>query len=288
MRRFGAVFSAAVFIAGVAGIVYPAFIEGPAGTHPPSPTQIVVGLFLEPHLTLAYFMRILCLVVVLISAYIWIVERMYRNLPITVVQTKVKMDFNADYSRVVVRREQILRANQPNVTAYRLEVLPTSPLGRTPVADIQMSLFCHGADISFATGAPLFKGSDDRGYEIIHYFGRKMPYNWYMPMIPAWAMKKELSQMISPIRDSLVLRTQTATYINDFNSINPAMSFVASSYPQRNISMELHFEGPAPSKFYAMRIKNNGVLEVKVDNTNTTSRKISVDSLESETLRLGW
>jgi hypothetical protein len=287
MRRFGPLVSATIFVAALAGIIYPAFIEVPSGAiRPPSPTQILVGLFLQPELTLAYFMRVLFFVAVLISAYIFVVNLMYRNLPITVVQTRIKMDFSPDYAHAVIRREQILRANQPNVTAYRTEIRPIAA-GTTPRTDINVGLYCPDQNVAF-NEPPLFKGSDQTGYEVLQRFGRNMPYKWYVSLIPSCFLRGDLDRMIGPIKNNLVKRTQTSVYKDAFLNPDPTMSFIAASYPQRNISMELNFQGKVPSTFYAIRIKNNGVVDVKTDNSSDNSRKLSVDSLQNEALRFGW
>jgi hypothetical protein len=285
VRSFGYIVNRAILVAGIAGIVYPAFLEGPSGTPPPSFTQAIIALFLEPRLQLGYFMRLICLFVVIAFGYIVIIDWLYRNLPITVVQTRIKIEFNRDYRVAVVNREQILRANQDGVSAYFSEIAPTAPSGATPKADILMDASCYGSTLSNDTK---MRGSDDRGYEIIHDFGINIPYRWYMPLIPAWALKREIGQIPAFLRRNLVRRTQTVVYIEDFNVENPSMSFTAANYPQRNVSVTVEFEGPIPKDFYVIRIKSRAVVKVGYHRENNHFVSLDIDRLESETLRFGW
>lgn len=93
MRSLRPVLAWVVLVGGVAGIIYPAFIEK-GSTPPPSFTQAIILLFLEPTWDLRYFMRMLCVVGVIVMVYVLTIRRIYRNLPITVVQSKVQVRFN--------------------------------------------------------------------------------------------------------------------------------------------------------------------------------------------------
>jgi hypothetical protein len=247
VKNLGPLFNRALLLGGLAGIIYPAFIEGPPGKPAPSLTQAIIGLILEPKPELGYFMRVLSLFVVVAFGYVVIIEWLYRKLPITAVQTNISIGFNQNYSLAVVNRSQVLRANQASVSAYFSLIAPTSPSGATPRADIAMDAFCYGCELK---SSKMMIGADDRGFEIIHDFGADIPYRWYMPLIPSWAMKKDLDKMARFLRNNLVRRTQSAAYIDDFTGENPSMSFRAANYPQRNISIEVEFDAPIPKDWF--------------------------------------
>jgi len=173
MKGLGSLFSWAVLVAAVAGIIYPAFIEGEAGAQPPGVTQVLFNLFLEPHLTLGYFMRILCLVVTVASGYLLALTKIYSKVPITAVRTAINIEFTNDLSKAIITREQTLRANQPNVTAYFTEMLPTNG-GKILGSSINMNVHCQDCELNSRLERT---GSDSSGFEIIHHFGGELPYS---------------------------------------------------------------------------------------------------------------
>jgi hypothetical protein len=114
----------------------------------------------------------LSFVVVISSVYILLLRQLYHNIPLTVIRTKIDIYFdNVDGSVVRIAREQLLRANQNSVTAYFMEVAPTSPGGRIHRNDITMNLFCENCE--FHEHHEII-GSEEKGFEIIHDFGRNL------------------------------------------------------------------------------------------------------------------
>jgi hypothetical protein len=111
--RYGHLLNWVILIAGIVGIIYPAFVD-----EKQSLTQIIISLF-DPKPTLGFAMRWLSVFLIVGGAYILVTSWAYRNLPISVIWTRLDIHFeNADGSRVRVQRQQTFRANQPGVTAY--------------------------------------------------------------------------------------------------------------------------------------------------------------------------
>jgi len=173
--RYGKLFNWGILIAGVAAILWPAFIDERL-----SLTQILISLF-EFERTIGFAMRWLSVFMILGSLYILITNRLYRNIPISVIWTRLHVFFDMpDGSRVRFERENGLRANQPNVTAYFTSSRPTMPLGRLIRGSITGTVYCDGQRFPDKIRT---HGTEAKGFEIIHMFGRPLPYAWYMPLI---------------------------------------------------------------------------------------------------------
>jgi hypothetical protein len=98
-----------VFLIGTAiGILQPAFLENK------SLTQIIVSL-LEPEATQGFLMRWLLLLGLLVTGYVFVIDRMYRSHPLTIIRNNFEVNFlSQDGSLVELNREQLLRANRPD------------------------------------------------------------------------------------------------------------------------------------------------------------------------------
>jgi hypothetical protein len=106
-RNLGKLFTLILLIGTVIGILQPAFLENK------SLTQIIVSL-LEPEATQGFMMRWLLLLGMLGSAYILIIDRLYRNLPITVVRTRYELVFiEEDGSIVEIYRGPAVAGKSP-------------------------------------------------------------------------------------------------------------------------------------------------------------------------------
>jgi hypothetical protein len=106
-RNFWKVANAILLVGTAIGILQPAFLENK------SLTQIIVSL-LEPEATQGFLMRWLLLIGLLVTGYVFIIDRLYRNVPLTIIRTTFEVVFrDIDGSRVEINREQLLRANRP-------------------------------------------------------------------------------------------------------------------------------------------------------------------------------
>lgn len=277
--RYGQLLNWVILVAGIAGIVYPAFFDERLGL-----TQILISLF-DPKLTLSFAMRWLSVILLCGAAYILITGWIYRNLPISVIWTKLDVHFeNPDGSRVRVEREQALRANQPGVTAYFMQCRPTSENGRLPENLITSSVYCGSTNLHDTLE---LHGNDARGFEITHLFGRALPYRWYMPLIPISWLNREPYNLFGSLKRKVAVRRMSVTYVNEFNVRKPAMNFTAAIYTQHNILINFHLQGENLRNLRARRIKSNGVVEVGFrDQGNIQS--IYIDRLQNETLRITW
>jgi hypothetical protein len=277
--RYGRLLNWVVLIGGVAGIIYPAFIDERQGL-----TQILISLF-DPKPTLGFAMRWLSVVLLIGAAYILIVSWAYRNLPISVIWTKLNVHFEAeDGSLVRIEREQALRANQPGVTAYFMNCRPTAPTGIVSGASIKGALYCDNKQYSDRIE---LHGNETRGFEVTHDFESPLPYAWYMPLIPMFLLNREPEQMMRWLKKKIVVRRLSVSYSNEFNIDRPSMNFHASVYSQHNISICIRRpEGQLPN-LRVRRIKTNGVVDVSWRRQENHAL-IFVDRLQNETLRITW
>jgi hypothetical protein len=204
--RYGHLVNWAVLVAAIVGIIYPAFFDERLGL-----TQIFVSLF-EPKLTLGFAMRWLSVVLLCGAAYILVTGWAYRNLPISVIWTKLDIHFDAaDGSRVRIEREQALRANQPEVSAYFMQCRPTSENGRIPEASISGSVYC--GNLNYQDRLDLH-GNDARGFEVMHLFGAALPFAWYMPLIPVWLLNREPDRLFGSFKKKIPVRRMSGSVQN--------------------------------------------------------------------------
>lgn len=283
MKQVWRLVAFALLAADVVGIIYPAFIQHDPGQPPPSVTQTLISIFREPHFDrLEYIFRVIMLLLFAAIAYVLVVTWAYRRVPLTVVKTTVQYKLNSDYSRADVSREQILRANQPGVNAHFSTLRPHR--GRIPRANLTMDAMSQKCRFSSSFD---LTGTESSGFEIVHDFGGEMPYAWYMIFAPASEIKKRYHDMLSLIRDKLVLRTVSYTLVDEYNGSDPVISFTANTYPQLNISVALEFDGNIPATLRARIIKSNAVVEVPISKSGRVA-SVFVPSLKNEALRFSW
>jgi hypothetical protein len=271
----------AILIAAIIGIIYPAFFDPHL-----SLTQILISLADFNQITLSFLMRWLSVLVFLFAVYIMITNWAYRNLPISVIWTRLDVHFESpDGSKVRIDREQALRANQTGVTAYYVNCKPTAEKGRVPEDGISCSVYC--GDQEFKSDIDLH-GSEARGFEIMHLFGNQLPYAWYMPLIPRWLLNREPERLFRWVRTKVAIRRMSIKYLDEFNVAKPSVSFIAAIYPHYNVAVSLHFPPNTSTRnLRARRIKTNGVVEMPWRNQGNVF-SIFIDRLENETLRITW
>ncbi|GJD65061.1 hypothetical protein [Methylobacterium frigidaeris] len=234
-----------------------------------------------------FAMRWLSLLVLVASIYTLIIGRIYKNIPISVISTIFTINFEDEAGqRVQFDRKQLLRANQTNVTAYFFSARPTSDNGIVVENSISGNVFCHGRDIKDSLE---WFGTEKKGFEIIHNFGRSLPYAWYMPLIPIWILNRESKLLFGFIRSHIMTRRVTIRYENEFNNTRPTMKMLAGTYSQHNITIILNFhKDNPPTSVKAIRIKENGVLEVGLEEESPSCYKLYLPELRNEILRLSW
>src|SRR5665213_1296336 len=277
--RFGRLLNWIVLIGGVAAILYPAIIDPHLST-----TQILISLF-EWQWSLGFAMRWLCVALIIGSIYILVTNKIYRNIPISVIWTKLIVHFDTvDGSRVRIAREQALRANQPNVTAYFMTARPTTQTGRMPEDGISGNVFCGDTDYNDRLD---LHGDERRGFEIIHLFGQSLPYAWYMPLIPIWLLNRDPQRLFWFLKNKVVVRRISTTYEDEHNIPRPSMSFSATIYPQHNFEISMRCPaGHLLTNIQAMRIKNNGIVDVRARQQTDGTFVLFIDRLQNETLRV--
>lgn len=282
MGQFEKLINWALLFGGFIGIIFPAFLDPPKTL-----TQILVSTT-KPELTLSYAMQVLFVFMFICGAYIVVVKRIFKDVPITVLSTRISIKFaGAKGKKAHFTREQIFRANQSNVTAYHSSVQPTAPDGRIAQDKIEMNIYCEGCNFGNSFDAD---GSPDRGFDFIHEFGRPLPYRWYMPLIPLWLISHETRGKIKAIKNNLPIRTQYMLYEDDFTH-KPSFELTAGHYyAAMNIEVELDFaETDVPRNVRCRIIKSNGVIEGSLRRINDRHYIGSVDRLSGDdSFKITW
>jgi hypothetical protein len=272
-----------LLIAGIAGIIFPAFLEAPR----PGPWELVTSLF-HPTLTYVFVARWLSVIFILLAIYIRFVRWIYKPLPISVIWTRVDLRYlNSDGSRIKFVRQQALRANQRGVSAYYQEISPSSETGRVPENEIQASVTCGNRTLASELD---LHGDEKKGYEIIHEFREHLPYSKLLLVAPIRLLNYKPERMWRFVRERIPIRHITMTFVNEFNVPKPSLSISTGSvYAQHNLSLYLHFpDGVTIKKLRARRQKSNSVIDVALQYEGS-ARYLFIDRLEkNETLRVTW
>jgi hypothetical protein len=103
---------------GIGRIINVVLIAGKPAFSGKSPglTQILISLF-DFQWSQEFLMRWLIVLAFLAACYTFFISIIFRNIPITIISTKIEVKFNKqDFSEVELYREQLLRANEPNVS----------------------------------------------------------------------------------------------------------------------------------------------------------------------------
>jgi hypothetical protein len=277
-RNLWKIFNLILLIGTVIGIFQPAFLENK------SITQIIVSL-LEPEASQGFMMRWLLVIGMFGSAYLLVISRVYRNVPITVIRTKYELVFLEDDGSVVeINREQLLRANRPDVSAYYSRHLPE--YGRIPEHGISSYVFSsYYTDLDCDTEL----SKDGNGYEALQLFRPNLPNSWYMPLVPVRIINREYEDLPKFIRKNIVVRRQRVRYENEYNVPKPTAEVVAQAYVQMNFTVILRFKDRIPPDLKIRRIQNAGVVTVHYDsNTQTNVVQVRITRLKNETLRITW
>lgn len=270
--------SGAVFIASLVSFLQPAFVDNK------TLTQIIVSLA-EPDWSQAFFMRWIIVVLLAASTYVVIVDRIYKNVALTVVQTKFELNLmNEDGSIAEIRREQLLRANRPDATAY--SSIHCVDNGTMPRTYISSSLY--SPDINISSTMDLF-GKDEKGYEALQLFSAPLPYAWFMPLIPIRFLRGDHNNLPKFIRKNVILRRQTIRYVDEYNVKEPVCDFIAQQYIQHNVTVSVRFCGKIPDSLRIRRIRHAAVINVDFDRReNGQVAQVSIDKLSGETLKITW
>jgi len=174
------IINVALILGTIIGILQPAFSTN-IGL-----TQIILSLF-YPEWTQEFLMRWLLVIVLIASCYSFLVRMIFRKTPLSVIWTEAAIKFQKrDGSEVISYKEQLLRANQPSVTAFFNSYTVGSTKGKLPHNRIESSAYCAGDNIDHYLD---ISGKETGTTEIIHIFKNSLPYIWYMPLIPKLGYK---------------------------------------------------------------------------------------------------
>jgi hypothetical protein len=111
-----------------------------------------------------------------------------------------------------------------------------------------------------------------------------------MPLIPIWVLNREYGRLPRFLRKYVVSRTNSVVYVDEYNVEKPIIDFVcAGRYYQHNTTITLNFSGMAvPRNLRMMRIKNNGVTELKSEKKANNTVVMRIDTIRTETIRITW
>jgi hypothetical protein len=275
--QLGHIISAGLLIGTIIGILQPAYSTD-IGL-----TQLFMTLF-HPGWNQEFLMRWLLVLAFAAAVYMITLQYIYRNTPITVIFTKLSVTFDTA-GGAIFTREQLLRANQPNVTAYISKHGASSPTGRVVLESISASAYCSGWQGNDITELRPSGGT----VEVLHIFTRPLPFSWYMPLIPTWILHREPEHLFKFIRKNVVQRRDEIHYENEFNVALPMMNFSQGlRYQHFNLSIHVNF-GAAPfTDFKVREIQNNGLIDLQYEQLPNNVRVVRVDRMTTGTIRITW
>ena len=224
-------------------------------------------------------------------AYTAIIIFRYRDLPLSVLDTIVTVQFDEpDGSVVTVTKKQFIRANQPGVTAYHMDAAPY-PGGTIDPHEISCWLnttnypINEGVEPSGKSGSPI---------ELIHSFDPALPFAWYLPLIPDRILLARHNLLPKFLRKFVVQQWIRTVYRNDFNQPGSYFELRSTRYPHRAITVKLCFDPrkmPSLEDIVARRIVVDGVrLETvhQIEESANCVYEIRADWLSRERLRISW
>lgn len=254
-------------------------------------TQIILSLF-HPEWTQEFLMRWGLVIVLVASCYMFVIRMMFRNTPLSVIWTEAEVNFlKQDGSEVKSHRKQLLRANQPNVTACFNRHTVSSANGKTPHNRIELAAYCVNTKLNDYSD---ISGNETGATDIIHIFRTPLPYKWYMPLIPKFVINRHYDRIPMFIRKYLVLRYLFVVYENEYNVRKPVIDLKSDSvaYQHFNLRVTIDFgEGTIPSDLTVRRLNNSGcgVIDVLFEKRPADHCVvIRLDKMTIETLRITW
>jgi hypothetical protein len=140
---------------------------------------------------------------ILFLSFIWITidTLRFRNNPISVLGSKIRIHFeDADGNRVRIVREQKFRANTPNITAYFMG--DSADFGGS-IPRVNINQQTDSKTRNLRSDLQLF--GNDKAWEVIQLFNPVLPYRWYSTLVPEWYLR-----LLATITDNARLRLLAA------------------------------------------------------------------------------
>lgn len=190
--------------------------------------------------------------------------------------------------KVTVERRHILRANHPNVSAYHFKLTPDKG-GCVPKDQVRVQMINQIAGV---TEKQHTFGDPRTGLECAHVVKPRMPYHWYLMLMPRIFLVNESQKPRKLFKNYLVEARVTSIYYDDFNRDEPTFAVSTGRYPHKFISVKLEF--PArhkPEDIWAFREHSNTLDEVPVQDlgaSKPSTYEVTVDNLHDEKLRIFW
>jgi hypothetical protein len=279
-RQYASLINVVLIAGTVVGILHPAYTSSDT-----SLTQILLSLF-HPEWSQTFLMRWVLVLAFSAGVYVFAIRYIYRNIPITIISTDLTVTFGPDGS-ATLSRNQLLRANQPNVTAYFSRHGPSAPNGSVPMDRIRADAFCRDWDCANEVELRQI----GQTVELLHIFDSGLPFRWYMPLIPAWILNRDPARLFPWVGRYIVRRSDEVHYQNEFGGPQPIMEFTqAGRYQHFNLTIRIHFL-EVPADFKVRGIKNNGVLKLQYENPknhNGLVRTIHVPRMATGAIRITW
>ena len=237
------------------------------------------------------YTRVILSVLLICFAWITFDTIRYRKKPISIFGSKIVIRFlDPKGDRVNIVREQKIRGNAPNVSAYYMEVSAEYG-GKIPRAGItEAATFAYPG---FSSNLRLH-GNEEK-WEVIQRFTPSLPYKWYNTLIPEWLLRLAASFGDTFLPRFVVSRTIAVEWIDEYNKPDAQYYLEAGRYAQRNLTVEVHFYStrqPRPQSVKAWRVERNGITEFLLNQRNVGGPDpfyhLYIPELRGETLRLFW
>ena len=230
--------------------------------------------------------RLLFFFMFLILLYRTWINMKFRTSPISVLSTKITLRFlKPDGSKVHVFRNQVLRANHPNVTAYYATMTPRWG-GRISTKSINCELFGDNSKV-ISTFDQI--GEETTGWEIVQKFNPSIPYTPFFPFIPNFLYYSDNFNLLDRL---VVKKSSECNYIDDLNTDSPEFNLKAMRYTHQKVEIKLLFmKGgvPVPGSIQAQLIQRNGVRDLTPEKTEQpTEFIVKVSDLRQDRLRVTW
>lgn len=214
------------------------------------------------------------------SINVALVSWRFRKRPFTSLHTDLTITVLDEYGATAkVERDQLLRVNQPGVTAYRSNSSANAPNGKICFDKIS----CSAKGPSYQDGNKFLVNGTDKGVEIFQRFGKPLPYNPFFPLIPKFLLKILGTDHNYLINHNIIRRYQSIEYDNEYDIEEPEFNLTIVRTPHESINVKMVFlNGSEPLDVKGFFIQGMGVkdLDIRKDPAESASRSAIVYSVK--------
>ncbi|MEI9996545.1 MAG: hypothetical protein WDM91_18250 [Rhizomicrobium sp.] len=208
------------------------------------------------------------------------------TVPLSVLETKLTLEFSADLSHSTLTREQIYHANRAGQTAYHIK--SSTDTGTISDNGIHIKSWINNRKI---TKKLVMTGNPKKSVQIMEVFDAPLPTNFLATLLPDMVVLL-LFKHANVFRSTIARRNATTQNDNEYNGPQGVFSLESLLYPVSNVDVTIKFPvSRIPPEMDVYLIKQNAVEELnpeRKDENGFVSFRIIQSPFAKATLRFLW